>query len=182
MRPIFLKNLLTSKEVFWLYRKLVELPFWQLNGNTDRDDDPDRQHGSIAKAMIIKDNQPVYSPDIMGVYGQSIPYRVNERLKEHRLEIPTNVDRFWINASFAESRSLWPHHDDSDPTAFSIVLFLCPVWNEQWLGSFFCGGEEFKFSPGGAVVFQSTEMHTGDNPSLDCPYLRLTANIVTRKN
>ena len=182
MRPILLKNLLTSKEVFWLYRKLVELPFWQLNGNTYSDqNDPDRQYGTIAKVMIIKDNQPVYSPDLMSVYGQSIPHRVNERLKEHKLEIPTDVDRFWINASFSESRSLWPHHDDSDSEAFSIVLFLVPVWNDQWLGSFFCGGEEFKFSPGGAVVFQSTEIHTGDNPSLNCPYLRLTASIVTRK-
>ena len=182
MRPIFLKNLLTSKEVFWLYRKLVELQVWQLDGNSDKDDHPDRRHGSIAKATIIQNNKPVYSSLDMGVYGQSIPYRVNERLKEHRLEIPTNVERFWINASFAQSRSLWPHQDKSDSTAFSIVLFLCPVWNEQWLGSFFCGGEEFKFSPGGAVVFQSTEMHTGDNPSLDCPYLRLTASILTRKN
>mgnify|MGYP003155304469 CR=1 FL=1 len=183
MRPILLKNLLTSKEVFWLYRKLVGLPLWNLTGKPYFDQkDPERLDATIANLTIIKNTQPVGFNGGLDIYGESIPHRINERLKEYKLEIPTAVDRFWINATFSQSHSHWPHHDDADPAAFSIVLFLAPVWNEQWLGSFFCDGEEFKFSPGGAVVFQSTNIHTGDNPSLKCPYLRLTGNIVTRRS
>ena len=185
MRPIFLKNLLSAKEVFWLYRKLVRLPSWALTGHSSYDDARkgflERQEATIANLLLIKDSKPIYIMGGLDGYGQSIPYRVNERLKEHKLEIPTDVERFWINATFKESSSHWPHQDSDHSQDFSIILFLAPVWNDQWLGSFFCDGEEFKFSPGGAVIFQSTDLHTADNPSLQCPYIRLSANILTRE-
>ena len=180
MKPVFIKNLLTPKEVFWIYSKLTGLPIWALNGLSGyKQDDQDRQYGTIANALIIQNYQPTQTSAGLSIYSESLVYRINERLKEHKLEIPTAVQRFAINATFNESSSHWPHWDSPNPEAFSILLFLAPVWSDQWLGSFYVDGEEFKFTPGGAVGFRSTELHVGDNPSLQCPYLRLTANIMT---
>tara|TARA_R100001132_G_C3250733_1_gene78009 strand:- start:70 stop:645 length:576 start_codon:yes stop_codon:yes gene_type:complete len=180
MKPVFIKNLLTPKEVFWIYTKVTTLPVWTLNTLTYyKQEDEDRHHGTIANTVITKDYQPTPTSAGLSMYGQSLVYRINERLKEQKKEIPTAIERFWINATFKSSSSHWPHWDSPNPEAFSILLFLAPVWSDQWLGSFFVDGEEFKFTPGGAVIFQSTEMHAGDNPSLHCPYIRLTANIVT---
>ena len=182
MKPIFIKNLLTPKEVFWIYNKLTSLPIWALNGLSGyKQGDQDRQYGTIANALIIKDYQVASQEAGLSIYSQSLIYRINERLKEQKKEIATSIERFWINATFNESSSHWPHADDKNPDAFSIILFLAPVWSDQWLGSFYVDGEEFKFTPGGAVVFQAAEMHTADNPSLHCPYLRLTGNIVTKR-
>ena len=180
MKPILIKNLLSSKEVFWIYKKLVTLPVWTLNGISTYDEgDPDRQFGTNALLRIIHNYEPTPTSAGLSMYSQSLIHRLNERLKEHKIEIPTSVQRCWINATFKESKAHWAHFDSPEPEAFSIVLFLAPVWSDQWLGSFFVDGEEFKFSPGGAVVFKSATLHTGENPSLDCPYLRLTANILT---
>tara|TARA_R110000751_G_scaffold31528_1_gene80227 strand:+ start:82 stop:642 length:561 start_codon:yes stop_codon:yes gene_type:complete len=180
MKPILIKNLLTSKEVFWIYKYLTSLPVWKLNALSSREEgNLERQFGTLANTTITEDYKPTPTSAGLSMYGQSLVYRINERLKEHKIEIPTAIERFWINATFKDSSSHWPHIDSEQPKAFSILLFLAPVWSDQWLGSFFCDGEEFKFTPGAAVVFQSTEMHTGDNPSLHCPYVRLTGNIMT---
>jgi len=180
MKPILIKNLLTPKEVFWIYGHLISLPAWSLNTLSFVDVmDPGRRFGTLANTTITKDYQPTPTAGGLSAYGQSLVYRINERLKEQKIEIPTIVQRFWINATFKDSSSHWPHVDSAQPEAFSILLFLAPVWSDQWLGSFYVDGEEFKFTPGAAVVFQSTEVHTGDNPSLNCPYVRLTGNIMT---
>ena len=180
MKPVFIKNLLTPKEVFWIYKKLISLPVWTLSGiSSYEEQNPDRQFGTNAMLRIIHNYEPTPTSAGLSMYSQSLIYRINERLKEHKIEIPTSVERCWINATFKSSSSHWPHWDDKNPEAFSILLFLAPVWSDQWLGSFYVDGEEFKFTPGGAVVFRSTELHVGDNPSLQCPYLRLTANIMT---
>jgi hypothetical protein len=182
MKPILIKNLLTSKEVFWIYKKLTSLPVWTLNAlSFPTLGDLERQFGTCGMLRIIQNYQPTSTSSGLSMYFESLIHRLNERLKEHRIEIPTSVERCWINATFKDSSSHWPHFDSAQPEAFSILLFLAPVWNDQWLGSFFVDGEEFKFSPGGAVVFRSATLHTGENPSLKCPYLRLTSNMVTNK-
>tara|TARA_R110002020_G_scaffold98125_1_gene233797 strand:- start:37 stop:627 length:591 start_codon:yes stop_codon:yes gene_type:complete len=182
MKPILIKNLLTPKEVFWLYNKLTSLPIWALNGlSFYKQEDQNRQYGTIANAVITKDYLPTATSAGLSLYGQSLVYRINERLKEHKLEIPTAIQRFWINSTFKESSSHWPHWDAPDPEAYSMLIFISPVWSDQWLGSFYVDGEEFKFTPGGVVVFKASELHTADNPSLNCPYLRLSANILTAR-
>ena len=124
MKPVFIKNLLTPKEVFWIYSKVTTLPVWTLNTLTYyKQEDEDRQYGTIANTVITKDYQPTAWSAGLSMYGQSLVYRINERLKEHKLEIPTSVERCWINATFKDSSSHWPHQDHSDPEAFSILLF-----------------------------------------------------------
>ena len=182
MKPILIKNLLSSKEVFWIYKKLSSLPVWTLNALSFHEEgNLERQFGTNAMLRIIQNYQATATSAGLSMYSESLVHRLNERLKEHKIEIPTSVERCWINATFKESTAHWPHFDSPEPEAFSIVLFLAPVWNDQWLGSVFVDGEEFKYTPGGAVVFKSATLHTGDNPSLHCPYIRLTANIVTNK-
>ena len=179
MRPIFLKDLLSDKEVFWLYRKLINIPLWGLNGMPFTDDS--RQYPTSAMLNIVVDGQNQFSASGLTIYGQSLLFRINERLKDFKMEIPTQLDRFWINATFKEASCQWPHDDLPLPNYFSTVLFLSPVWKDQWMGSFFVEGVEFKFSPGSAVIFQSSDIHTGENPSMKCPYIRLTANLMTHR-
>jgi len=89
-----------------------------------------------------------------------------------------NLARVFINATFDQSVTRLHADNDKEKVHHSLLVFLTPVWQDSWLGSFWVDGQEYKFKPGNIVYFNSNEFHVGDNPIKGCPWIRLTANIV----
>jgi hypothetical protein len=60
---------------------------------------------------------------------------------------------------------------------------MTPIWQDAWRGSLHVDGEEFKFKPGSAVIFNANEFHTGETPeSQSQNWHRLTLNILLDSN
>ena len=85
----------------------------------------------------------------------------------------------WFNITYNGSPNHYLHQDSEEGSFQSILLFLTPVWKTGWAGSFYVDGKEFKFKPGTAIIFDSKEFHTGEEPESETfNWLRLTANII----
>ena len=88
----------------------------------------------------------------------------------------------WFNSTHHGKKTQhWLHQDDSNSQSKSILLFMTPLWQPDWRGSFYVDGEEFKFKPGSAVVFDSKEYHRGESPGSEIHnWQRITCNIMVK--
>jgi len=121
------------------------------------------------------ENYPLY------LWGQTLVFRINKLLEEKNIGIPTKLNRMWFNStSYGKKTQHWLHPDDEDNLKLkSILLFMTPIWQPDWRGSFYIDGEEFKFKPGSAVIFDSKEYHKGESPESETyNWQRVTCNIL----
>ena len=104
-----------------------------------------------------------------------------KRLAKQNIGIPVSIERMWFNVTYTDNNQHWLHTDSCESNIKSIVLFLTPVWVPEWQGSFHVDGEEFKFKPGNAIIFDSKEYHTGKTPvEKTNGWSRLTCNILVK--
>ena len=78
MKPILIKNLLSSKEVFWIYKKLSSLPVWTLNALSFHEEgNLERQFGTNAMLRIIQNYQATATSAGLSMYSESLVHRLN---------------------------------------------------------------------------------------------------------
>tara|TARA_R110000803_G_scaffold75494_2_gene139884 strand:- start:1285 stop:1821 length:537 start_codon:yes stop_codon:yes gene_type:complete len=176
MKTVVLDNLFSKKELFYMYKEIIKTPNWRIDGqSTDQD-------GHISGPVFVVKNlndKPQNYP--LFVWGQTLVFRINKLLEEKNIGIPTKLNRMWFNStSHGKKTQHWLHADDEDNLKLkSILLFMTPIWQPDWRGSFYIDGEEFKFKPGSAVIFDSKEYHKGESPESETyNWQRITCNIL----
>ena len=177
MKTVLVDNVISEKELFYMYSAIIGTPSWRINAESGS------QKGFLHQPMLMvkKNGIPAENYPLF-LWGQSVVYRIAKLLEQKNIGIPTTVDRMWFNSTnHGKKTQHWLHSDDdSDPTFKSILLFLTPIWQPDWRGSFYVDGEEIKFKPGSAVIFDSREYHQGESPvSETYNWQRLTCNIIT---
>ena len=72
----------------------------------------------------------------------------------------------------------------SDPVAMLKSLFRgLEKQGEVIIDTFYIDGEEFKYRPGSAVIYNSTKFHTGEPPEFETNnWIRLNCNIIVGNN
>lgn len=174
MKPICLDDFFDVQELFWLYNALLSTVGWNFNAKPNTQLNPDEWYGNIGN-LNIDHTSNWFS------YFQGIIFRINKELKlKKNTKIHNNITRIYINATSPVSKH-WLHYDHLDEDKISILTLFTPQWQDSWQGSFFVDGEEYKMKPGRLIIFKSNEFHTGSNPSQDCPYVRLTCNIIVEQ-
>jgi len=176
MKPTILDNILSQKELFYMYNQIVSTPNWKLNGLSGSDKDP-RLGAPVLTVKVgdIVEHHPFF------LWGQTLVYRIAKLLDDKNKGIPTQIIRMWLNVTYDGKKSQhWLHRDEeTDLQLKSIVLFMTPVWQPDWRGSFYVDGEEFKFKPGSAVIFDSEQYHKGESPESETyNWQRITCNIL----
>ena len=176
MKTVVLDNVLSQKELFYMYGEIIGTPQWRIIGKSTNED------GYISAPMLVvkptqntnPENYPLF------LWGQTLVFRIAKLLEEKSIGIPTKLDRMWFNSTFHGKKTQhWLHTDFDSLTAKSILLFMTPIWQPDWKGSFYVDGEEFKFKPGSAVIFDSKEYHKGESPESETyNWQRLTCNIL----
>jgi len=179
MKTVLLDNLISDKELFFMYNEIVSNPCWRLNGESGY------QRGfNFGPMLMVKDSNVITEHYSFYYWGQSIIYRIAELLKLKNIGIPTTLDRMWFNATYDGKKTQhWLHRDDDVNTENfkSILIFMTPIWQPDWKGSFYLDGEEFKFKPGSAVIFDSSEFHKGESPESEIHnWQRITCNILVK--
>tara|TARA_B100000214_G_scaffold42057_1_gene26413 strand:- start:3128 stop:3685 length:558 start_codon:yes stop_codon:yes gene_type:complete len=176
MKTIILDQVLSQKELFYMYKQLISSHNWIMNGASGP-----HQGFMCGPALVAKDNNGyVHNPPFC-LWGQSLIFKIEKLLESKKIGMPTEVKRMWFNVTFHGKKTQhWLHQDDQVTSKLkSIVLFMTPIWQPDWKGSFFVDGEEFKFKPGSAVIFDSREFHTGESPESETHnWQRLTCNII----
>jgi hypothetical protein len=176
MKTICLDNFFDIHELFWLYNSLLNTQGWKINAVPEvNSNNPNKLYGNIGNLNLDHTSN-------WFTYFQGVIFRINKELAfKKNTKIFSNIERVYINATNPMSKH-WLHQD-SRPTEkkMSILTMFTPQWQDSWQGSFFVDGEEYKMKPGRIIIFDSDEFHTGSNPSEDCPYVRLTCNIVVGK-
>jgi len=180
MKTVILDNVLSEKELFFMYNKIVSYPNWKINGSSTIEDYCFLQGPMLmVKKNEIIDNYPLF------LWGQTLVYRIAKLLEEKNIGIPTQLKRMWFNTTYHGKKTQhWLHADDEfNLNVKSILLFMTPIWQPDWRGSFYIDGEEFKFKPGSAVIFDSKEYHQGESPiSETYNWQRITCNILIGPN
>tara|TARA_E500000318_G_scaffold109655_1_gene123143 strand:- start:606 stop:1148 length:543 start_codon:yes stop_codon:yes gene_type:complete len=180
MKTIVLDNVLSQKELFFMYREIVSCAGWKINGLSSIEEDKNK-FNSGPLLMIKSEEITQHYP--FSLWGQTLVYRIHNLLTDKNIGIPTSVSRMWFNVTYSgEKTQHWLHRDDEQNSATkSILLFMTPIWQPDWRGSFYVDGEEFKFKPGSAVIFDSQEYHKGETPaSAKYSWQRLTCNILVK--
>lgn len=179
MKTKYLENIFQTEELFWLYAKLLHTHGWLFSGSSNANDsnpiiDTNQLYGNLGILDIDHNSSWHY-------YFQGLIYRINKKLSDEKnTRINKNIKRIYINATNPMSKHIL-HVDSTNPDLMSVLMMLSPQWQDSWLGSFFVDGEEFKMKPGNIIIFDSKQYHMGSNPSDNCPYIRLTCNIILEK-
>jgi hypothetical protein len=172
MKTMCLDNFFNNDELFWLYSQLLNTCGWKLNAIPESNiQDLNKLYGNIGNLNI--DHASNWFS-----YFQGLVFRINKQLINTKIH--SNIKRIYINATNPMSKH-WLHQDSTNTNTISILTLFTPQWQDSWQGSFFVDGEEYKMKPGRIIIFNSSEFHTGSNPSQDCPYTRLTCNIIVTK-
>jgi hypothetical protein len=180
MKTLILDNVISEKELFFMYQEVISHEKWSLIGQSTIEKNTELNAGPLLK---VKDEDKLISNYAFAVWGQSIVYRIAKLLEDKNIAIPTDIYRMWFNATYHGKKTQhWFHTDDEkDFTTKSIMLFMTPLWQPDWKGSFYVDGEEFKFKPGSAVIFDSKEFHKGESPDSELyNWQRLTCNILVK--
>ena len=179
-----LDNVVSDEELFFLYKEIIGSNGWSLVGRSSGEElaHTFKEFNNLPMFRIKADtpdailNYPLY------LYFQSIIFMLKNSLREKNIGLPHLMKRAWINASYNGAKAHWLHYDNVDPNCKTILLFLTPVWETAWRGSFYVEGEKFSFKPGSAVIFDSKDWHCGEEPEASTQnWLRLTANIMVGK-
>ena len=176
MKTIILDNVISKKELFYLYKQIIGCPQWRIDSQSDGE-----KFGFLKGAMLIVKRENTISENfVFNLWGQSLVFRIAKLLEEKNIGIPTNLERMWFVSTNHGKKTLhWLHKDGDDSNCKSILLFMTPVWQPDWRGSFYVDGEEFKYKPGSAVIFNSNEYHQGESPiSETYNWQRITCNIM----
>lgn len=179
MKTVLLDNILSEKELFFLYKEIIAARGWAVNGvsNIFGLNNPNAYQNLPMFHVLDGDNISNYP---MYFYGQTLVYRIAKILEDKKIGMHTNLSRMWFNMTPVG----YKHHLHVDHSGEfqSIVMFMSPVWESSWRGSFYVDGEEFKFKPGSAVIFNSDEYHMGEEPSSAAMnWSRLSCNMIVEK-
>tara|TARA_R100001460_G_scaffold6184_1_gene16345 strand:- start:72 stop:623 length:552 start_codon:yes stop_codon:yes gene_type:complete len=181
MKPVLLDNIFSEKELFFFYKEIISIPNWSISGKTEEVEYPSNKQFSSAPVLKIKSGSEIYNYALY-LYIQSLVFRMAKILNKKNIGINTNIQRSWFNLTYDSSPNHWLHQDSVDPTIQTVLMFMTPIWQDAWRGSLHVDGEEFKFKPGSAVIFNSNEFHTGENPESQTQnWQRLTLNILLKR-
>jgi hypothetical protein len=180
MKTHLINNLITNKELFFIYKELISSPAWAVSGiSSEKFEYNSNEQFSHAPLFMIKsadgkiNNYPLY------LYVNTLIFRMEEILKNKNIGMHTKIKRSWFNITYSNSENHWLHQDDKDPTFQTVLMFMTPIWQDSWEGSLYVDGEKFEFKPGSAVIFDSNKFHTGKKPiSKTNNWMRMTLNIV----
>ena len=175
MKTILLDNILSDKELFLVYNQVISAPSWSMNGESTPENSFYRGPILPVKKMTGEIDNFTFC-----FYGQTLVLRIAKLLQEKNVGIPTNLIRMWFNITNSGVKSQHRlHNDDKDKNIISMVLFLTPIWQPEWRGSFWVDGEEFEFKPGSAVIFNANQYHQGSDVEKNTyNWQRLTCNIL----
>ena len=113
------------------------------------------------------------------LYVKTLVFRMEEILKKKNIGMHTKIKRSWFNVTYSDSENHWLHIDSRESKHQTVLIFMTPMWQDGWKGSLHVDGEEFKFKPGDAVIFDSNKFHTGKKPIKETQnWMRLTLNII----
>ena len=178
MKTTILDNVISKKELFFMYSELINCQNWSLKGYST--DHIGFMHSPL---LMIKGHDELIKHYPFYLWGQTIIYRIEKLLENKNIGIPTTLKRMWFNSTYHGKKTQHWFHKDAEKNYTSILLFMTPVWQPDWRGSFYIDGEEFKFKPGSAVIFNSKEYHKGESPASEIyNWQRITCNILVGEN
>jgi len=166
-----LDNIIRSKDLFTLYKGLIESNVWTLNRTSTGGD-----FGTFP-GFSIQDGSTVYNPYWSG-YFVSLFEKINfDFEKKYNFNLPSKIKRIHLGAKNDLSYIEF-HCDTQEPNTYTIVGFLTPVWAQNWGGELTIESEKINFEPGKFLIFKSNLRHNGVGPNKKIPYWRISINYV----
>jgi len=178
MKTVKLDKVIPEKELFFIYKELIESSVWSITGKSTKIEYPSNKNFLSGPQLVVKNSDQIFN---YGLYmlGQTFIYRIEHMLKSKNIGIHTKMVRMWFNITYSGKETQhWLHTDDLEKNRQTIIMFMTPIWKNNWNGSFYVDGEKFSFEPGSAIIFDSKEYHTGEPPESETHnWQRLTCNI-----
>ena len=170
-------DILSQKELLWIYHKLINSSSWHLS-RTSSNKSLEANSFNSFPGMIIEQNDEIIEEYLSG-YFKSIIFRIQRiTKKKHSVDLPDKVIRVNLGAKSSLSKTNF-HRDHQNEDHWTILGFLNPVWNSNNGGQFFIEDEKIDYLPGRFIVFKSNLEHNGgyvNNENLN--YWRITLNII----
>jgi len=176
MKTVVLNNVLSEKELFYMYNQVINSQSWSMTGESSKD-----KGFMMSPLLMAQEYKGSITHYPFCLWGQTLVYRIAKLLDDKNIGIPTTIERMWFNITYNGKKTQhWLHRDDEQNLKLkSIVLFMTPIWQPDWKGSFYVDGEEFNYKPGSAVIFDSNEYHKGESPASETyNWQRISCNII----
>jgi|TARA_A100001391_G_scaffold157570_1_gene115845 hypothetical protein len=177
MKTQIINNIVSNKELFFIYKQIISSPSWSIDGITN--EMLLNKQFSHAPLYAVKSQDGTIDNYAFYLYVKTLVFRMEEILKNKNIGMHTKIKRSWFNITYSDSENHWLHQDSSDSKFQTVLIFMTPIWQDGWKGSLHVDGEEFKFKPGDAVIFDSNKFHVGKKPIGETHnWMRLTLNII----
>lgn len=166
-----IENIIRQKDLFILYKGLIESNVWTLNRTSIGGD-----FGTFP-GFIIQEGSTIYNSYWCG-YFMSFFEKINfEFEKKYNFNLPSKIKRIHLVAKNDSSYTEF-HCDTQEPNSYTIVGFLTPVWSQNWGGELMVEDEKINFEPGKFIAFKSNLRHNGLGQNQKIPYWRISINYV----
>ena len=97
MKPVVIDNIISQKELCYMYNQIVTSQGWNLVGQSTVEDNTQLMASPLLK---VKDSDGSVHHYPFLLWGQSLIYKLAELLNSKKIGIPTNVDRMWLNVTY----------------------------------------------------------------------------------
>ena len=170
----YVDNILLKKELFKLYKGLIETNGWNLTRASSE------ESFGMFPGFIIKDNYNEVGNDYWNGYFTSLYERIKINFQEkYKYELPNNIFRIHLGAKNETSVTEF-HSDSKNNSDISILGFLTPVWSSDWGGDLQIEENKINFEPGKFLIFNSDKIHNGVGPNKKIPYWRISINYIVK--
>lgn len=170
-------NVVSFDELLWIYHELIATPGWSLMRSSTGQVMPLIPFMSFPGLDI--ESNGVIEHEFLAGYFRSLVFRVRSHVRlGYGRELPPEIQRIHVGAKSSLSRTE-RHADSKDPSWWTILCFMNPVWNAQDGGEFKLEDDIIEYRAGRTVVFPSCKEHDGGfvrNEALN--YWRVGVNII----
>ena len=169
----FVDNVLLEKELFKLYKALIENSCWNLARSSSFG-----EIGTFPGFIIREDYDKSYN-DYWNGYFTSLYERIKIKFYEkYKYNLPDNIFRIHLGAK--NETSFTEFHKDSEEGGITILGFLTPMWSKNWEGALQLEENEIEYKPGKFLIFDSNKIHNGFGPNKKIPYWRISINYIVK--
>jgi len=172
----FVENVILERDLFVLYKKLIESNVWDLARASSGS-----EVGMFPGFVVRDDYNKVYNFYWDG-YFQCLYERINQKFYEkYNYYLPKDIMRIHLGAKNENSKP--ELHTDSEDSSFHTILgFLTPQWSKNWGGNIQVEDNNIDYKPGKFLIFKSNEIHNGEGPNQPVPYWRISINYMIKDN
>jgi hypothetical protein len=171
MNTTIFDEVISEPTLYDLYTQITNTGMWSIGRVSKK-----KNYHAFPGHIIKEHTGEVFNPLLCGFFSGIVEQLRQRYYEAYNDFLPTEIMRIHLGAK--NPTSYTEMHTDTNKKGVSIVGFLTPEWKPEWNGRLKIEDNFVDYIPGRFAIFDTNKMHDGEGPSTECPYWRISVNII----